>query len=169
MLPLQWLTLAPYWMRTEIALGSLACEIIPHNNHYYYCKSPFSPSAIYIKSKLAKWRSSAIMTALKIRSKIQIRFTDGPVTAVCVLMPDALKMHPVSFLFLFFKGGWEIAFSFLWSVMHFRPDFTAGLLRGKRVRLSRSYYCAPLSQPNLHINHRRPLTARPTEARGLRD
>lgn len=30
-----------------------------------------------------------------------------------------------------------------------------GRERERKVRLSRSYYCAPLSQPNLHINHRR--------------
>lgn len=131
MLPLQWLTLAPYWMRTAIALGSLACEIISHNNHYYYCKSPFSPSAIYIKSKLAKWRSSAIMTALKIRSKIQIRFSDGPVTAVCVLMPDALKMHSVSFLFLFFKGGMRNCVFFPLKCNAFQAGFHGWATPGK--------------------------------------
>lgn len=67
-------------------------------------------------------------------------------------MPDALSAHSV------FLNAVRNGFFFPLKCNAFQAGFHGWLRgRGKRVRLSRSYYCAPLSQANLHINHRRPV------------
>lgn len=79
----------------------------------------------------------------------KLSFAMGPFH---ILMPDSLSAHSV------FLNAVRNGFFFPLKCNAFQAGFHGWLRgRGKRVRLSRSYYCAPLSQANLHINHRRPV------------